>query len=188
MISVAVKRSGALSPAPPGKSEGEGGGWVKNNSRDDCFLSRCAEARLPLNKRCIRSPLSGTPLAARSLYPREGESAIVGSGQSGLSSVFPAIERGGRHSHLHEESGISLVYIQTCFEAAIGIHRTWRGAWSPQLPLAALLLSRGSQGESCGWRRVLEVRWYRAAARVRWAPLLNNRPQSATTQGPFGVQ
>ena len=24
-----VKRSGALSPAPPGESEGEGGGWVK---------------------------------------------------------------------------------------------------------------------------------------------------------------
>ena len=45
------------------------------------------------------------------------------------------------------------------------------GDWSPRLSLAALLLSRGHQGGSHVWRRVLVVRWHRAVGR----------------QGPLGV-
>ena len=43
-----MKRSDALSPAPPGESEGEGGGWVKKkNARDVLFsLALCKSALL----------------------------------------------------------------------------------------------------------------------------------------------
>jgi len=67
-----------------------------------CFLSRFAGARFSLNKQA-ECPIV-FPLATRGLYLRAHESAIISSGHSGLSSVFPANERGARHSHLHKES------------------------------------------------------------------------------------
>ena len=62
-----MKRSDALSPAPPGEAEGEGGGWVKKNNEPSmfcvvyCFLSRFARARVSLNKRRALLAVSWRP-------------------------------------------------------------------------------------------------------------------------------
>ena len=113
MLGLAVKRSDALSPAPPGESEGEGGGWVKNNARDVLFsLALCKSALLSEQAVCPivsfgHSLGDSRPVPEGSAF-RRVLTASVNAGHSGLSSVFPSNERSARYSHLHEESDLFL--------------------------------------------------------------------------------
>ena len=118
-----MKRSDSLSPAPlgEGRREREVGGSKKINEPSMfcvvyCFVWRFARARVSLNKRLFEpswlslgGPQSRT--CGRQFDVHFGRALNCGrspkrSRPRGQGPVFPANERGTRHSHLSEESDV----------------------------------------------------------------------------------